>query len=69
MSDQFNRRSMPLIQVTRDAENPRTGATLAELGQFIQEAERAGIDPRTPVLVRAGLGLQIKQIKTGVRTQ
>ncbi|MFJ4026044.1 hypothetical protein ACIPWF_00690 [Paenarthrobacter sp. NPDC089989] len=69
MSDQFNRRSTPLIQVTRDAENPKAGVTLAELGQFIQEADRAGIDPRTPVLVRVGFGSQIKQLKTGGRTR
>lgn len=69
MSEQSNRRSAPLIQVARDAENPKAGMTLAELGQFVQEADGAGIDPRTSVVVRVGLGSQIKQLKTGGRTR
>ncbi len=58
---------LPLIQIMRNAENPKIGITLAELSQFVQEADRAGVDPRSPVLVRVGFAAQIKQLKTGRR--
>jgi hypothetical protein len=69
VSEQFSGRPKPLIQIMRDAEDPKGGATLAELSQFIQEAERAGIDPRTPVLVRVGFSGQIKKLQTGGRSR
>jgi len=56
---------MSLIQISRDAEDPKKGLTLAELTQFIQEADRTGMDPRAPLLVRVGFGGQIKKITTG----
>lgn len=40
--------------VTHLADDRKAGMTLAELNQFIQEADRLGIDPRTPVMVRVG---------------
>lgn len=46
---------------TRD----RDGLTLADLMQFIQQADAAGTDPRTPVHVRAGFRAQLKAITTG----
>lgn len=61
--------AIPLIQLMRNAENPKLGITLAELSQFVQEADRSGIDPRSPVLVRVGFSAQIKQLKTGGRTR
>lgn len=41
------------------------GMNLADLIQFVQEAEAAGIDPRQTVLVRVGFGAQIKRITVG----
>lgn len=51
-------------QVTRAADS-MAGMTLADLIQFIQEAEAAGIDPRDRVLVRVGLAAQIRRITVG----
>lgn len=51
-------------QVTRSTEN-KAGLTLADLSQFVQEAEAAGLDPREHVLVRVGFSAQIKRITAG----
>ncbi|MNL64752.1 hypothetical protein D3C87_1889990 [compost metagenome] len=59
--------AQPLIQIARNAENTKLGMTLAELSQFVQEADRAGIDPRSPVFVLAGFSAQVKKLKTGGR--
>ena len=52
------------VQVTR-ATDDKAGLTLADLMQFVQEAEAAGIDPRDRVLVRVGFGAQIRRITVG----
>jgi len=46
----------------------KTGLTLAELYQFVQDAERAGIDPRSPLHVRAGFRGQPLRITAGARS-
>lgn len=51
-------------QVTKAADSP-AGLTLADLIQFVQEAEAAGIDPRDRVLVRVGMAAQVKRITVG----
>lgn len=51
-------------QVTRATDN-KEGMTLADLMQFVQEADAAGIDPRERVLVRVGFVAQIKRITVG----
>lgn len=50
--------------MTRSTEN-KAGLTLADLSQFVQEAEAAGLDPREHVLVRVGFSAQIKRITAG----
>lgn len=52
------------MQVTRSTED-KAGLTLADLMQFVQEAEAAGIDPRDRVLARVGFAAQIKRITVG----
>lgn len=52
------------VQVTRATES-KTGLTLADLIQFVQDAEAAGIDPRNTVLVRIGFSAQIRRITVG----
>jgi hypothetical protein len=39
-----------------------TGMTLADLIQFVQAAEAAGVDPRRPVKVRCGFRGQILRL-------
>jgi hypothetical protein len=51
-----------LINLKHVASDPEWGLTLADLNQFIQEADRLGIDPRTPVHVNQGLKGQLKYI-------
>ncbi|MDJ0321672.1 hypothetical protein [Pseudarthrobacter sp. PS3-L1] len=55
-----------MFKVFRRAENPKQGMTLAELNQFIQTADNAGIDPRTPVRITAGWTRQLQIIETRV---
>jgi hypothetical protein len=45
------------------ADDPSVGLTIADLNQFIQEAYRAGVDLRTPVMVVTGWKHQIKKIE------
>ncbi|QGJ93524.1 hypothetical protein SEA_MUFASA8_76 [Arthrobacter phage Mufasa8] len=42
------------------AANQVTGLTLAEIYQFVQEADAAGIDPREPVVIKVGFRSQLK---------
>jgi len=53
--------------VTIAAEDPQCGLTLSELGQLVQAAMRADIDPDTPVLVRIGWHSQITRAAIGGR--
>lgn len=46
------------IEITRKAES-RTGMTLGEVNQFIQECDAAGIDPRAGIKVTTGWKQQI----------
>lgn len=49
-------------EVTSVAANTRSGLTVADLFQFVQLAEREGVDPRTPVKVRVGFRQQLVAI-------
>lgn len=51
-----------MINVKHEASDKGWGMTLADLNQFIQEADRMGIDPRTPVHVNQGFKGQLKFI-------
>jgi hypothetical protein len=44
------------------ADDKSAGLTFQELGEFVQEAERAGIPLEAPVKVVSGLRSQIKSI-------
>lgn len=56
--------SINIFQVTR-ATDDKAGLNLADLIQFVQEAQASGFDPRERVLVRVGFAAQIKRITIG----
>lgn len=57
---------MSAITVTKAAPD-RDGLTLADVIQFVQDAQRAGVDPRVNVSARVGFRAQVLSITTGGR--
>lgn len=52
------------VEVTNVAQT-KDGMTLGDMMQFIQEADRIGIDPRTVLKIRTGWRSQIMRIRAG----
>lgn len=53
------------MKIEMTAANKKTGITIAELQQFINQTENMGIDPRSTVNAIVGFGSQIKSLKCG----
>lgn len=62
--EQLGGPGMSAITVTKAAPD-RDGLTLADLIQFVQDAQRAGVDPRVNVSARVGFRAQVLSITTG----
>lgn len=53
---------MAAMELGLAADDPKSGLTVADLIQFVQQAEAHGVDPRTPVSVRVGFRQQLVRV-------
>lgn len=52
-----------MIEITRTADDPKAGMTLADLKAFLAELDRAGISDEAPIKASVGMKLQLQKIK------
>lgn len=51
------------MNIEHEADDPKTGATIAEVYQWLHHLNGLGIDPRTPVKAVVGFRGQLQKIQ------